>query len=101
MLTKSSYLLLSLLLIPVIGFVSSCSNDPSPEIRSLKDKTIVQPYEREQEIEFPHAAHEQVDCKFCHHPEIDGKTGGVPAMSVCMKCHKQINGNQPQDSVQN
>lgn len=66
---------------------------------SLYSIGVVEDYQPTQPIEFPHDIHagkNGIDCKYCHNSAIDGKTAGIPSVNVCMNCHKQINGNTPE-----
>ena len=47
----------------------------------------------EQPIAFPHTVHVQeagVDCIFCHRNVTEGAAASVPAVGLCMTCHKTI-----------
>ncbi len=47
----------------------------------------------EQPIAFPHTVHVQqagVDCTFCHRNVTKGAAASVPAVALCMTCHKTI-----------
>lgn len=66
---------------------------------SLYTIGVLEDYQPSQPIEFPHDIHagkNGIDCKYCHNSAIDGKTAGIPTVNVCMNCHKQINGNTPE-----
>ncbi|TSJ46737.1 cytochrome c3 family protein [Fluviicola chungangensis] len=66
---------------------------------SLYSIGVLEDYQPSQPIEFPHDIHagkNGIDCKYCHNSAIDGKTAGIPTVNVCMNCHKQINGNTPE-----
>lgn len=66
---------------------------------SLYTIGVVENYQPSQPIEFPHDIHagkNGIDCKYCHNSAIDGRTAGIPTVNVCMNCHKQINGNTPE-----
>lgn len=66
---------------------------------SLYSIGVLEDYHPSQPIEFPHDIHagkNGIDCKYCHNSAIDGKTAGIPTVNVCMNCHKQINGNTPE-----
>lgn len=60
---------------------------------------VVEGYQPSQPIDFPHATHAGVngiDCKYCHNSVTKSKSAGLPTVNVCMNCHKQINGNTPE-----
>ncbi|WP_343748887.1 cytochrome c3 family protein [Fluviicola sp.] len=66
---------------------------------SLYSIGVLEDYHPSQPIEFPHDIHagkNGIDCKYCHNSAIDGRTAGIPTVNVCMNCHKQINGNTPE-----
>ncbi len=66
---------------------------------SLYSIGILEDYQPSQPIEFPHDIHagkNGIDCKYCHNSADNGKTAGIPTVNVCMNCHKQINGNTPE-----
>lgn len=54
---------------------------------------IDQGYQPVQPIHFSHKIHagdNKIDCKFCHSSARVSKTSGIPALNVCMNCHKSI-----------
>ncbi|HLW63182.1 MAG TPA: cytochrome c3 family protein [Flavobacterium sp.] len=54
---------------------------------------VDQGYEPIQPIHFSHKIHageNGIDCKYCHSSARTSKTSGIPSMSVCMNCHKNI-----------
>ena len=60
---------------------------------------VVENYQPSQPIEFPHSVHagdNGIDCKYCHNSVTKSRTAGLPTVNVCMNCHKQINGNTPE-----
>lgn len=60
---------------------------------------VVEGYQPSQPIEFPHTVHagiNGIDCKYCHNSVTKSKSAGLPTVNVCMNCHKQINGNTPE-----
>lgn len=66
---------------------------------SLYSIGVVENYQPSQPIEFPHDIHtgkNGIDCKYCHNSADNGKTAGIPTVNVCMNCHKQVNGNTPE-----
>ena len=54
-----------------------------------------------QPIPFPHTVHagsveeggHAIQCEFCHRNVTSGAAATVPAVEVCVICHKQVNGN--------
>lgn len=87
---------LRLLFLILIGFsVNHCTNGADPEILPVDEG-----YKPDHAIEFPHDLHAgklKIDCKYCHNSEIDGKKEGIQATGVCIKCHKQVNGNSSRE----
>lgn len=60
---------------------------------------VVENYQPSQPIAFPHSVHagtNGIDCKYCHNSVTKSRTAGLPTVNVCMNCHKQINGNTPE-----
>lgn len=60
---------------------------------------VVEDYQPSQPIAFPHDIHagkNGIDCKYCHNSVTKSKSAGLPTVNVCMNCHKQINGNTPE-----
>jgi cytochrome c553 len=58
-----------------------------------------QGYAPEQPIAFSHAIHAgqlKMDCQYCHSNASRGKHAGIPAMSVCLGCHKQVATDKPE-----
>ncbi|WP_291869411.1 c-type cytochrome [Maribacter sp.] len=54
---------------------------------------VDQGYAPIQPIHFSHKVHagdNKVECKYCHSSARVSKTSGVPALNVCMNCHKSI-----------
>jgi mono/diheme cytochrome c family protein len=52
-----------------------------------------QGYEPDQPIKFSHAIHagqNQIDCKYCHSGADKSKHSVIPAVNVCMNCHKYV-----------
>ena len=50
-------------------------------------------YEPAQPIFYSHKVHagiNQISCLYCHGGAWDSKTAGVPAVNICMNCHKAI-----------
>lgn len=80
-----------------IGLLCNCSNEPGAEVKPIQDG-IDESYKPDHPIKFPHEVHSQVDCKLCHNSAADGKPG-IPKTEVCMKCHKQADGNQTQEGM--
>ena len=63
---------------------------------------VVEDYQPSQPIDFPHSVHAGVngiDCKYCHNSVNNSKSAGLPTVNVCMNCHKQINGNTPEQQA--
>ncbi|WP_116789610.1 cytochrome c3 family protein [Flavobacterium psychrotrophum] len=52
-----------------------------------KDYAPVQPIHFSHKI---HAGDNGIDCKYCHSSARVSKTSGIPALNVCMNCHKNI-----------
>ena len=54
---------------------------------------VDQGYQPVQPIHFSHKIHagdNKIDCKYCHSSARVSKTSGIPAVNVCMNCHKSI-----------
>lgn len=54
---------------------------------------VDQGYQPVQPIHFSHKIHagdNGIDCKYCHSSARVSKTSGIPALNVCMNCHKNI-----------
>lgn len=71
-------------------------------IQSLGMINVMEAYQPEQPIDYPHSVHAGVngiDCKYCHNAVDKSKTAGVPTVNVCMNCHKQISGNTPEQEA--
>jgi len=54
---------------------------------------VDQGYQPVQPIHFSHKIHagdNKIDCKYCHSSARVSKTSGIPALNVCMNCHKNI-----------
>lgn len=59
----------------------------------LKDIGVYQGYQPEQPINFSHKIHagnNAISCVYCHSGVEKSKTAGIPAVNVCMNCHKGI-----------
>jgi cytochrome c551/c552 len=68
-------------------------------IQGLGNIGVVEGYQPSQPIEFPHSVHSGlngIDCKYCHNSVTKSKSAGLPTVNVCMNCHKQVNGNTPE-----
>ncbi len=55
---------------------------------------IDQGYEPIQPIHYSHKIHagdNKIECKYCHSSARVSKHSGIPALNVCMNCHKNIN----------
>lgn len=69
---------------------------------SLYSIGVVEEYQPSQPIAFPHSVHAGVngiDCKYCHNSVTKSRTAGLPTVNVCMNCHKQIKGNNDEQSA--
>ena len=56
-------------------------------------------YQPEQPIAFSHKIHagdNGMDCNYCHSSARSSKMAGVPSANVCMNCHAQIKGDDPE-----
>ena len=54
---------------------------------------VDQNYEPIQPIHYSHRIHagdNGIDCKYCHSSARDSKHAGIPALNVCMNCHKNV-----------
>ncbi len=54
---------------------------------------LSQDYQPDQPIWFSHKIHAgdyKIDCQYCHSGASQGKNAWIPAVSVCMNCHKGI-----------
>ncbi len=54
---------------------------------------VDQGYQPIQPIEFSHKIHagdNKIDCQYCHSAAKHSKHSGIPAVNVCMNCHKNI-----------
>ena len=78
---------LYILLLVITGLSTSQCTDS--EIAPLDES-----YKPDQPIEFPHEIHvsKGIDCKYCHNSANEEKDNGIPAVNVCMKCHKEEKG---------
>ncbi len=62
-----------------------------------KNGNTIENYNPDHPIEFPHAAHadlDGIDCKYCHNIVRDSKTAGTPSVDICMNCHSENNYNR-------
>ena len=53
----------------------------------------------DQPIAFPHTVHVQkmgMDCTFCHRNVTKGAAASVPAVGLCMTCHKTMGSGLPE-----
>lgn len=53
----------------------------------------------EQPIAFPHPHHVQeigLDCTFCHRNVTKGAAASIPAVGLCMTCHKTVGDGKPE-----
>ncbi|MEK7224296.1 MAG: cytochrome c3 family protein, partial [Bacteroidota bacterium] len=53
-----------------------------------KDYQPVQPIYYSHKV---HAGINQINCLYCHGSAWESKTAGIPAVNICMNCHKSIN----------
>ena len=54
---------------------------------------VDQGYQPIQPIHYSHKVHagdNKIECKYCHSSARVSKTSGIPALNVCMNCHKSI-----------
>lgn len=59
----------------------------------LMSVNVDQGYQPEQPIKFSHKLHageNQIDCSYCHYGARKGKHSNIPAASICMNCHMQV-----------
>jgi hypothetical protein len=59
----------------------------------LRSVGLSQNYQPDQPIWFSHKIHAgtyKIDCQYCHTGASKGKNAWIPAVSVCMNCHKGI-----------
>ncbi|MDG0974393.1 MAG: c-type cytochrome [Crocinitomicaceae bacterium] len=64
---------------------------------------VVTAYQPNQPIQFPHDIHagkNGIDCKYCHNSVEKSKSAGIPTVNVCMNCHKQVQGNDDNQTAQ-
>ena len=57
-----------------------------------------QGYQPIQPIYFSHKVHagiNQISCLYCHGSAWDSKTAGIPAVNICMNCHKAVTEYSP------
>src|SRR5690606_1202266 len=50
-------------------------------------------YQPTQPIKFSHELHagiNQIDCQYCHSSAFKSKNSTIPALNVCMNCHKNV-----------
>lgn len=62
-----------------------------------------QNYQPVQPIYYSHQVHagtNQISCLYCHGGAQDSKAAGIPAVNVCMNCHKSINKYEGPDVLQ-
>jgi hypothetical protein len=65
--------------------------DTAELINDLNSDGVVESYEADEPINFPHSIHAEIgiDCRYCHHPVKESK-GGSLVYNVCMNCHKPL-----------
>ena len=86
----SKFLYLFFVVIIIFG-TNQCTNNDAPKILPVDEA-----YKPDQPIEFPHDLHAgklKIDCNYCHNDANDGKKEGIQAATICMECHKKVNGN--------
>lgn len=74
-------------LLAFVGFgyyVSGCAIG----LGRQKDYQPVQPIYYSHKV---HAGINQINCLYCHGSAWESKTAGIPAVNICMNCHKAIN----------
>jgi mono/diheme cytochrome c family protein len=47
-----------------------------------------------------HAGDNQIDCNYCHSAARKSKQSGIPSLSVCMNCHKNISEVAPETATE-
>lgn len=55
-------------------------------------------YAPQQPIPFSHRLHagdRKIDCRYCHVGAVDSQHASVPAMNVCMNCHRVVKTDSP------
>ena len=68
-------------------------------IHSFSYAFIDQGYAPSQPIAYSHKLHAgelKIDCKYCHFNAPRGRVAGVPPMSVCIGCHRQVATDKPE-----
>ena len=55
--------------------------------------------QKQQPIDFSHSIHVDAvgDCGSCHYFRDDGSFSGIPALSNCMECHEEAQGENPEE----
>lgn len=65
----------------------------------FRNAFIDQGYAPSQPIAYSHQLHAgelKIDCQFCHFNASRGRVAGVPPMSVCIGCHRQVATDKPE-----
>ena len=68
-------------------------------IHTFRYAFIDQGYAPSQPIAYSHKLHAgelKIDCKYCHFNAPRGRVAGVPPMSVCIGCHRQVATDKPE-----
>ena len=63
---------------------------------------VDQGYQPIQPIHYSHRIHagdNKIDCKYCHSNARKSKASGIPALNVCMNCHKAISEVAPETAT--
>jgi cytochrome c551/c552 len=87
----------------IVGIISIALGLTVALFLSLYSVGLVENYQPSQPISFPHSVHagtNGIDCKYCHNSVTKSKSAGLPTVNVCMNCHKQINGETPEQQEQ-
>lgn len=76
-----------------LTFAFACNS--SNKDKNLQDPGVIEAYEPEKPIEFPHDVHtgkNGIDCKYCHNANTDSDSVEL-TVNICMNCHKKIGGS--------
>lgn len=68
-------------------------------IREARRVGVNQGYEPDQPIAYSHKVHagdNQIPCLYCHFAAEKGRHAGIPAVSICMNCHRKIKTGSPE-----
>lgn len=69
---------------------------------ALNQGNIERGYQPEQPVYFPHsimAGKHEIDCLYCHTQAETAAHAGIPPVSLCMKCHQEIQTKNAQGEV--